>query len=373
MNTETFSRAVGAVYNAALDPAQWPVALREITRLLGAKDISLITRDMATMTGRWISTHDRETEREFWGRWRDENPFAARTLLPAFRRVETDQDVLPKSVLLRGAYYNEFWRPRDIHGIVLVWLEPQGTVRPSLSVSRPRHAEEFDRPEIEVAQMLAPHLQRAVTIEQRMRCVAMSEDGAATALDALRHGVVLLDQDGTALHVNRAAERLLAQCDGIILAQRRLQATTPGLNTRLGALLAEASGRAREIASAGAMSLPRPSGKADYAILVVPMNGNANWLRPGQPAVCVCITDPEEAPFVANTVLAALFKLTAAEISIAGELLAGNEVRQIAERLRISHRTVEAHLAHILAQTDTKRQSDLIRLLTNLSLVQTAN
>ena len=51
---------------------------------------------------------------------------------------------------------------------------------------------------------------------------------------------------------------------------------------------------------------------------------------------------------------------------LAGELLAGFDLREIAERSGRSFNTVRTHLARLLAKTDTRRQSDLVRLLARL-------
>jgi DNA-binding CsgD family transcriptional regulator len=49
-------------------------------------------------------------------------------------------------------------------------------------------------------------------------------------------------------------------------------------------------------------------------------------------------------------------------------LLAGFDLREIAQRSGRSFNTVRTHLARLLAKTDTRRQSDLVRLLARLPL-----
>ena len=84
------------------------------------------------------------------------------------------------------------------------------------------------------------------------------------------------------------------------------------------------------------------------------------------PQALVCITDPRVGVGLQQSQLACLFGLTQAEAVLAGELLAGFDLREIAERSGRSFNTVRTHLARLLAKTDTRRQSDLVRLLARL-------
>src|SRR5690348_6181983 len=81
---------------------------------------------------------------------------------PWRRSIETDRDFLERSKLVRTPYFNEFWGPRDVHALIQVWLERQGSIQPYLSVARFRPLGEFERRHVELAGLLAPHLQRAV-------------------------------------------------------------------------------------------------------------------------------------------------------------------------------------------------------------------
>ena len=64
--------------------------------------------------------------------------------------------------------------------------------------------------------------------------------------------------------------------------------------------------------------------------------------------------------------LACLFGLTPGEAALVGDLLAGHELRDIAERSGRSVHTVRSLLGRLMAKTETHRQSDLIRLLSQL-------
>ncbi len=86
------------------------------------------------------------------------------------------------------------------------------------------------------------------------------------------------------------------------------------------------------------------------------------------PAALVCITDPNAEHKPPQAQLAALFGLTQAESALAGGLLSGLELREIAEQSGRSIHTVRSQLATLMAKTDTGRQSELVRLLSRLPL-----
>jgi DNA-binding CsgD family transcriptional regulator len=64
--------------------------------------------------------------------------------------------------------------------------------------------------------------------------------------------------------------------------------------------------------------------------------------------------------------LVALFGLTQAEAALAAGLLAGLELRDIAEQSGRSINTVRSQLATLMAKTETGRQAELVRLLSRL-------
>jgi len=72
--------------------------------------------------------------------------------------------------------------------------------------------------------------------------------------------------------------------------------------------------------------------------------------------------DPIGAPPPA-TIIASLYGLTPAETRLMEALLSGLSLNQYADQAGIARTTVKTHLAGLFHKTDTRRQSDLIRVL----------
>jgi DNA-binding CsgD family transcriptional regulator len=62
-----------------------------------------------------------------------------------------------------------------------------------------------------------------------------------------------------------------------------------------------------------------------------------------------------------------LFGLTGAETEVALSIACGHTLLEIAQSRKLSRTTIRSHLASLFAKTETRRQSELISLLTSMS------
>jgi DNA-binding CsgD family transcriptional regulator len=81
------------------------------------------------------------------------------------------------------------------------------------------------------------------------------------------------------------------------------------------------------------------------------------------PSAILFIGDPEAAPISRSTVMRSLYRLTPAESQLADLLLTGDTVASAADRRGITEDSARTQLKSIFHKTDTKRQTDLIRLM----------
>jgi DNA-binding CsgD family transcriptional regulator len=112
----------------------------------------------------------------------------------------------------------------------------------------------------------------------------------------------------------------------------------------------------------GALALPRPSGRRPLSLLATPTRGASGHMA-GAPLVLLSVVDPELGQAVPEDRLRAFFGLSPAEAHVAAELIAGYDIREIADRLGRSTHTVRLQAARIREKTETNRQAESIAVM----------
>jgi DNA-binding CsgD family transcriptional regulator len=171
-------------------------------------------------------------------------------------------------------------------------------------------------------------------------------------VDGLRIGVLICDPSGTVVYCNRAAGACLSRNDGIAVRDGRLSVDATPACEVLVAALAAAEGQCEILVRRG-------KGARPYAVFV-------HVLVPGFDETglkLVTIADPDVGHERGGESVRRIHGLTAAELRLADGLLSGLALAEIAGRARITINTVRTQLKQLFAKTETKRQVDLLRLL----------
>lgn len=176
--------------------------------------------------------------------------------------------------------------------------------------------------------------------------------------------MMFLDGHGRVWCMNRMAEKIVSAGDGLTLVDGRPRASHPDQNRALAALVANAIAVARgeEVAAAGHMAVSRPSMARPYGVLVQPDSPESPW-HGGAPGAVVIITDPEERITPAAEAVRLIFGLTSVQAELTAHLASGWTIEEAAVRMNIRASTARVHLKAIFERTDTRRQSDLVRLV----------
>ena len=122
------------------------------------------------------------------------------------------------------------------------------------------------------------------------------------------------------------------------------------------------TGSQRGVCAGGALSVPRPPPRQPLALLIAPLPLHDRFFGVRAAAV-VFVSDPERDARAPVDVLRTLYGLTRAEARLAVVLAAGRTPQAAAAELGVSPHTVRSQLKSVLQKTDTRRQSDLMRLL----------
>jgi DNA-binding CsgD family transcriptional regulator len=364
-------RTIEAVYDAAISPDRWMDALwrmRDMLHLCSAA--FLVYNADRTQVDGMAACPDPDGHRA------QLNTLFRRNMLywrgPATRpgMIARSEELVPNKIFHRSEMYQQYWKPRDQQDALRVTISVDDAgINHQLGLVRPKSGSPFDATDIAQVRVLMPHLQRAVALRRRLHHVDVLCATALKALDVLYHSVLLLDQDRRLMHANASGDALLSKADGLGTARGLLVAATPAWTNRLHEALGRASGIRGTPARASALRLPRPAAGGTLVALVMPFRQQAHWSLSRRPAILVCVTDPSAVTTPPTRQFAELFGLTGAEAALATDLLAGESVREIAERRSRSVHTVRTQLALLMAKAEVSRQTDLMRLLASLPKV----
>jgi DNA-binding CsgD family transcriptional regulator/PAS domain-containing protein len=364
---EALSLAIAAIYDAAVTTDRWPVALERLRELFGLAFVASIVRGAAVTEAKGVAVGvDHDDYQQFLRTYFRGSIFFKRDKSWHVGQITLSSNLVPDAVFHRTQMYREYWRPREMHeGLRLAVSRDESGLQHTVNLVRSPSRSEFTEADLTLAQLLMPHLQAADRLTQRVGGADMLASAAFSALDTLHHAVFFLDRYGRTLHCNAAGEALLQRGDRLVSRRGLLHAATAAETNRLVAMLARAAGTGGPPV-AGTLRLTRGIRGGGLALLAMPFRQEPSWSLAQAPAVLLCVTDLDAITAPAGWQIAELFGLTGAERVLACDLMAGLELRDIAERRGRSINTVRTHLARLTGKTYVTRQSELMRLLFTL-------
>ncbi|WER49065.1 helix-turn-helix transcriptional regulator [Cupriavidus sp. WKF15] len=362
-----FSVLLGQIYQGPMEKVPWGKALELIRRQLRANYVTLILRSPAAdRAGLMVNASEHGTtqpgEASYNSYYYSLDPFVG---LPSNRVVTIDEHLGP-AAWCSSELYQQFLHPLGVRFVLGADLRTDDGVECRLRVSRNMDAPDFSQSEKALCTALLPHLKRAVDLHSRMDMVESERNVCAGAIDRMLVGMVMIDESGTIIKTNAAADEILAARDGIRIAMGTLEVNYGQENRKFQRLLRQSMAAHRGAAMAGteAMSVTRPSGKARLGLLIrtVPLS---EWSEDNRrrPACVVFIRDPERKSRASRDMVRQLFDFTPAETELALQLANGLTLDESAEELGISKNTARAHLRAIFSKTGVTRQAKLVRML----------
>jgi DNA-binding CsgD family transcriptional regulator/GAF domain-containing protein len=278
-------------------------------------------------------------------------------------RAILGSDLLPLDRLARTEFYCDFLRPQKLHHSIGIVAVAEGSVNVSLTALREKRLGPFSAEEQRLFDLLGPHVRQALELRRRLGELERTIEGLSAALDRMPQGAILLDERDRPLVVNRRAEKLLAEGDGMTLGPAGLAAARSRESAALRRLLrtGDRGDQDRLDQAGGVVKLPRPSLKEPLSVLVshlalrAPLGAHAGLKL-------VFVSDPESEPRAPDETLRALYNLTLAEARLTGLLLKGRSVKEAAEELQVTLNTARTHLKRVFSKTGTRRQAELIRV-----------
>lgn len=370
-SVEAVHRAIRLLYQAALNPDHWPVALAAITQTVGTHRGMLLAESasapsLCVPTG-FSAEHGELLQTEFETRlpdWIQAIPVGA---------VVRQTSMITDADFRRSCIYNEAIRPAGGFYGIIAPLVRAGERQAYLCAGRNLGEPDFTEQDEAALGLIVPHLLTALEIRGRIQASDLRTHCVYESIGQLNVGVVLLDAWMRPVFVNGRAETIAAANDGLLLHTKKLSASCPADASTLREMVARAIAfnHSSRDASESAVHHPamrcylsRKPPRPPLIVTVVPVQdaGVGIGMNCNTRAILFVVT-PELVPAVEPLTPATTYRLTQRESQIAGLLASGLALDEAASELGIGVGTARGYLKQIMAKTGTHRQGELISLL----------
>lgn len=279
--------------------------------------------------------------------------------------VISGEQLVDRGELSKTEVYNDFLKPHGLESTTVVMCSYRQQQIEALSLWRGPTAGTMDADGQQLLRMLVPHLQTALRLRADVIQHQAAEALSGAALEAISAAVFLVTADNKVSYMNPrgatyvSSGEALRVCDGKLFANDRC-ATAQLEKLVQSAAAGPRNGQAQ--APGGAIRVPKVSRTGCLNVTVVPAPCRIE-LAARERSALVFVSEPDAAPASRAETMRQLYHLTPTEGRMADLLLGGLDVREAAERLRITLDTARFHLKRILSKTGARRQAQLIRLM----------
>jgi DNA-binding CsgD family transcriptional regulator len=361
-------KTIEAIYDAGTDHERWPNALGLLSELVGGQFCDLVVVDHRNrIVTEAASRPDPELLlRNLSEDLLKENLWFQRRHLGHFNKTIVGEQLASPAEIKRTRFYAEGLKAVDLFHICAFAFWNRSGLSSHVNVVRSEKQSSFGQHEVDLMDLMAPHVSRATRITVLLQGVNLYAAGLETATDQLTFGLLLIDETSRVLFANAKAERLLRDGRFTYLRDSRLVGATGAAQQSLSAflnrlaLLHEAAALHLTDADGHGLKLigaPLPERRQDFACV-----------SPTARCVIFLFDDAANAPSPMR-LIAQLYGLTPAECRLAEALLANQTLAEYGERIGVTRNTIKTELKSLFGKTGTARQSDLVRQLAKLAAV----
>ena len=370
MSRNAEEQMLASIYEAAVDPSQWELALAQVAREINASSAFFFSTHSDTEPDAVIHTLNQAPDmaEAFTSHWHTEDAWAiaaAQQARMSRGTLVTGHELVAPDAFRRTAFHGDFCRQHEIESMVgaVLFDGTEADAMPFVNLCwyRPAGHDEFGEPEKRTLSRVLPHFQRALRIQRRVAWA--TDQRAARALAALHVASLVLDRSGAVRQANDAASAWLRTLPAGCHQGGKLRA----LGARSAPLLDDAL---RACRAGHPVRIAALQGEREPV-----MRATLLWLDPAsrlvpgqdQERYLLVVELPGAGTQDAAQAAARLFGLSPAETRVVARLLAGDAPAAIAQRLGISVPTVRTQMSSIFAKTGTTGQVELLLRLRGLN------
>ena len=213
-------------------------------------------------------------------------------------------------------------------------------------------------------QILSQHLGKALEINRFCNQLRQKYQAVLGVLDHMNVGLCVAMESGELLTYNAKARQIFNDQNGLKLDRYgHIEATdhqkTIQLKNTINACCKTAS--SKNMAIEYSLQINKRTDMEPYFVEISPLRDGAGEIADGFFGAMVLIIDPNKPPLISLEPLKTLFKLTGAELNVAGLLLKGNTLMNVSEIRGVAIDTVKTQAKAVYAKTGVLNRAQLVR------------
>lgn len=292
--------------------------------------------------------------------------------LPSTRQREGvifDDRLVDSERLLNSDYFNEVYAPADTRYVLGVNLINNSSLSGFLAFNRGNAQNPFSKHDFELVERWIPHLRRALLIQLQLGEHKQSADFYQSIMHQSSYALALLNLSGQVVFMNTKFEVLLSGFNVLQCVHGRIFSSNTSLNSKLQSALRDAM---TVLSVSGTLTCPKT--------IVTPYLEQLPGLNIEISPFISHESESSPVPFKGIIVAAKIsqqtnaeraqhmFLLSPAETRLVADLLEGLSLVDIADKNYVSISTIRSHLKSVLKKTQTHSQTQLVLLVSQLSV-----
>jgi DNA-binding CsgD family transcriptional regulator len=370
----TYDSLVSQIYDCAANPELWPQALSSIRDRLGAAYVLVSATDLSVLPLPEAPGH-MVFRNSPW----DESWFAklgeVMHLVPGIEilaQAEIDtalvhSAVVPDEIFLTSEFYARWVEPQGIRDTISIPFLKRPQMQGAISIPSPASRDKYSAEDGEFAGRLAPHIRRAILINDMIDKGRMAQILYRKVLDALTSAVIVVGAGRRFTFANAVAEELLSQGNfltvkGDVLATKRENGASAAFNDAI-----ERASRGDTALGVSGIGVPLVGLDGERAAAyVLPLGGGDVRGELGQGFAAVFVARRAEQQPLVIEILRTVYDLTQTEARISATLANGEGVDAIASSFNVKPDTVRSHIKKIYVKIGVNRMPELVSRIKQL-------
>ncbi len=362
---DVLNALIGEIYDSVLHPESWNETLARITGTLcplSWEAAFILWESNSPPSARFVAATGLAAgvQEIYTAVYAGNHPWSRRLMRYGNGSVVDSNDIMTREEFLETEFFRNFLAPWGIDRMIAVLLDKRGSERLGLMLPGPgdRDVERLKRG----LRVLAPHMQRAMRISDRIATLDLAAGAARAAADAAPFAIFSLDDQLNILAANSRAARY-EKAGFIRTAQDRFAFTHSASQKRLLDLVKSADPAGLAFQTIG-------NADRECPVLVARVTRQSaqqiGGVRLGASLIVTLGSSPGETPVVEIDRVAQWFGLTPAEARLAVALAAGDTLQDYAALRAVSVNAVRFLLKGIFRKTGATTQAQLVALLARL-------